>query len=228
MGTGDREPDSPVAGVDGCRNGWIAILLQNGTFHEARYATNIRDLLQSLVAVTVIAVDIPIGIDGAYPRTADIAARDFVGGRRSSVFMTPPRQVLEATDYFEATRTAKQLIGVGISRQAFGLALKIQEVDVVAPNDSRVVEVHPEVSFRAMAGDELLHSKKSWNGLREREELLLDVGITIPPNLPVPDSVASDDVLDACAAAWSALRYDRGEAKPLPATAPQRAPTIWY
>ncbi len=50
----------------------------------------------------------------------------------------------------------------GISQQAWALRRKIREVAVSA--DSRVFEVHPEVSFAAMRGAALRYSKRTWNG----------------------------------------------------------------
>jgi hypothetical protein len=43
------------------------------------------------------------------------------------------------------------------------------------------------------------------------------------PDLPYP----TEDVLDAAVAAWSALRYARGEARPLPAGHSARIGAIW-
>ena len=45
-----------------------------------------------------------------------------------------------------------RLSGKGISAQSYALRVKILEVEAVAESDTRVFEVQPEVSFRAMAG----------------------------------------------------------------------------
>ena len=47
-----------------------------------------------------------------------------------------------------------------------------------------------------MAGHALPHSKKSWNGMKLGEQLLLEAGMEIASDLPIPGSVAADDVLD--------------------------------
>ena len=101
----------------------------------------------------------------------DEEARRFVGPRRSSDFPTPPRAILEAPTYDEALALAQALGGPGISRQSFALAPKILEVDAAASSDDRIVEVHPEVSFRAMAGHPIDFPKQSWNGLLFRRQL---------------------------------------------------------
>ena len=76
----------------------------------------------------------------------------------------------------------------------------------MAARDNRVYEVHPEVSFVALAGQHLEVSKKQWNGHNARRALLAAHGILIPDDLGNTGTVGADDVLDAAAAAWSAHR----------------------
>lgn len=102
-----------------------------------------------------------------------------------------------------------------------------------AASDRRIVEVHPEVSFWALnRGAPLPYRKNSWNGLMMRLELLRSAGVVLPPALDGPDDVQPDDVVDAAAAAWSARRVVRGEARSLPeATGVDqngRPIAIWY
>lgn len=117
------------------------------------------------------------------------------------------------------------------SIQAFGLRASIFEAEELAAEDWRVIEVHPEVSFCAMAGRPPTHSKKSWNGVMERIRLLAAAGCGIQSHIGAAGVAGVDDVLDACAAAWSAERYRTGEAISLPAPPEQigaRSVAIWY
>src|SRR2546423_1476014 len=98
-----------------------------------------------------IALYIPIGIPAEGARPADTEARRFVGPRSSSVFTTPIRPVLQAPTYAEARRVATELTGRSVSAQTYGIARRILEVDEYAQQDKRVIEVHPEVSFRELA-----------------------------------------------------------------------------
>src|SRR5262249_44250360 len=148
----------------------------------------------------------------AAPRPADIAARRFVGARASSVFPTPVRAVLEAETYAEARAVAVELTGKSVSAQSYALRHRILEVDEHAERDERVIEVHPEVSFSELGRRPLL-SKHRTDGLAERRGLLEGAGIDLPDEVPW---VAEPDLLDASVAAWSAGRYARGEALPLP------------
>ncbi len=173
---------------------------------------------------SVVGVDIPIGLPSEGARAADVAARVFVGPRRSSVFPTPPRAALVAPTYAEGRRVLPSL-----SAQSFALGKKILEVEACL--EERVIEVHPEVSFAALAGGPLRHSKRSWNGQMERRRMLASAGIELPDELTGAGQAAADDVLDAAIVAWSAARKDRGEAMTLPADAPVqdgRPVAIWY
>jgi hypothetical protein len=149
--------------------GWVAVVLEaNRAFVTTD--RSIKRLIESQPSCAVIAVDMPIGLpaDGE-TRQCDQAARDYVGKRRNSVFPAPPRSVLRAATHKEATALATELNGKGISQQAYALRDKIEEVAPIADGDKRVIEVHPEVSFRALAWDTPLDfGKKSWNGQMHR------------------------------------------------------------
>jgi predicted RNase H-like nuclease len=223
---------SYVVGVDACRGGWVALASANGTVETCRVYGRMSELIGDHRAASVIAVDIPIGLSESSPRRADMEARRFVGPRRSSVFQTPPRAVLEAPTYADALARARSRGGPGISKQSFALAPRILEVDVEARADERIVEVHPEVSFRAMAGRWIEYPKKSWNGHSLRRRLLEENGILLPDDLSDGGLVPADDVIDAAAAAWTAGRIAGGEALTLPDPPEQdprgRAVAIWY
>ena len=220
-----------VVGVDGAKAQWVAVVLDDGRFGEAKRWRRLVDILVAFRDASIVAVDIPIGLQDQGERPPDRAARQFLGPRWTSVFMTPPRSVLEAPTYEEANARMRALTGGGISRQAYGLKKKILEVDELARGDRRIREVHPEVSFRAMAGGDLRHSKKSPFGFMERWELLRREGIEIPEEAFEIKGVGADDILDAAAAAWSARRVVGGHAKALPEdarTAGEDVAAIWY
>jgi predicted RNase H-like nuclease len=210
-----------VAGVDMAKGGLAVVVLEGDRVVEAFRCESFADAL--LVDAKVVGIDIPIGIPESGTREADAAARRFVGPRASSVFPTPVRRVLEATTYAEARRVATELTGKSVSAQAFALRRRILELDEYAYDDDRVIEVHPEVSFRELAHRPLL-PKKGTDGLVERRTLLEDAGIEVPPSVP---RVAEPDLLDATVAAWSARRYASGEAVPLPDGHHARIGAIW-
>jgi predicted RNase H-like nuclease len=168
-----------------------------------------------------VGVDIPIGLPETPLREADRVAREFVGERRSSVFATFPAVVLEAPTYEEAKAICVARGWPKPSIQSYGMRHRILEIARLAATDERVVEVHPEVSFRELLG-RTPSSKKTGSGGSERRLALAEAGIDLP-DLPHP----LDDVLDAAVVAWSAMRYARGNALPLPGGHGTRVGAIW-
>ena len=209
-----------VLGVDACKSGWIGIALSEGAV-VAYAAAEIGGLVGEAAAdgpLAVIAVDIPIGLPDTGRRQADILTRKKVGPLWPSVFMTPVRAALEAADYATAAGLSRRLAGEGISRQAFALQTKILQVDRwVRQAPHRVVEVHPEASFAELAGATLQSRKSCWAGIVLRRRLLAAAGISLPDDLGLAGGKAGvDDVLDAAAAAWTAVRVLRGQALATP------------
>jgi predicted RNase H-like nuclease len=212
-----------VAGVDGYRKGWVAVALDPSGDVQVSTHASFSEVLSS--QARVIAVDIPIDPPGLGVRATDAGARAFVGGSRASnVFSTPPRAALEARTFAEANEIARTITGKGITQQAFALGRKILEVHTLAEVDERVIEMHPEVSFRELAGEPVLESKHTAAGLTRRRELLEAAGVVLPGAVPgVPEA----DLLDAAAGAWTAARYAEGKAQALPAEHAGRLGAIW-
>jgi len=209
-----------VLGVDACKSGWIGIALSEGAV-SAYAAPEIGGLVEEAAVggpLAVIAVDIPIGLPDMGRRQADVLARKAVGPLWRSVFMTPVRAALAAHDYETAADLNRRLAGEGISQQAFALQAKILQVDRwVRETPRRVVEVHPEASFAELAHAALPSRKSCWAGTALRRRLLAEEGISLPDDLgPAGEKAAVDDVLDAAAAAWTAVRVHRGKARSMP------------
>ncbi|MFE0378524.1 DUF429 domain-containing protein [Streptomyces inhibens] len=226
-----------VLGIDACPAGWLAVGLRDGRFAEARAVTTLRSLLAGAAAgsVAVVAVDMPLGLLDAGWRRADTEAAALLGPRKGTVFRVPPRAVWQEEEYDDARRRCRELTGAGLSRQTWGLALKLREANacLAEPGGDRLFEVHPEVSFRALAGGTaLLPRKKSWAGQMARRSLLAAAGIVLPDDLGDAGRTPPDDVLDAAAAAWTAHRITRGRARSLPdppeRDAGGRPVAIWY
>lgn len=210
-----------VLGIDACRGRWLAVALENGRFEGARLDADLAALVDAWPDVAAVGVDIPIGVPEVPTRAADRAARAFVGERRSSVFPTFPRVVLDAPTYEEAKALCVERGWPRPSLQSYGMRHRILEVAGLAAGDERVFEVHPEVSFRQLAGRPLA-PKTTGLGASERRAALAAAGIELP-DLPYPE----DDVLDAAVAAWSAGRRARGRALPLPGWHRGRVGAIW-
>ena len=216
-------PDVPVLGVDACRGGWVGVVIdpdRRSSVFTASTISSLVALVRETYDVVVVGVDIPIGLPDTTGRAADAEARRELVGKASSIFSTPTRAALEAPTYADG-RAANVAAtgGTSVSAQAYALREKVLQVDawVRARPGVEVVEVHPELSFARMAGAPVLASKKDADGVRARREALAAHGIVAPPWFRGA-GFAEDDLLDACAAAWSAVRHSLGLSESFPET----------
>lgn len=225
-----------VAGVDGCRAGWVAFKVEVPSLVTSVDVVDLSELLSRRPNdLLCLAIDIPIGLLDC-SRACDKAARRLLRQPRgTSVFAAPCRAALTATTHAAASQINREKTGRGLSQQAFGIAHKIKQVDDAMTSDSQqwAFEVHPEVCFWALNQRRpMAHNKKTREGAADRINLLRLPFPNIERDLADrPSRVGADDLLDAAAAAWTALRWHRNEAESV--CSPERdqrnlATTIWY
>jgi len=229
-----------VAGVDGCKAGWIAVIDRPGVPPAAEVHRSFADVLAALPGDAIIAVDMPISLPeriGPDGRGPEHAVRQFLGKRKSSVFSIPSRKAVHAEEGpfadWEAMRAARRRADNearqtsdpprGLSFQAFALFPRIREIDRILRREPalsrRVFESHPEAVFAVLNEGEPMDLPKKTKGspnppgLAERRALL--VGRGIPPAFLVGTQAgaAEDDFLDACVLMLAARRIARGEAR---------------
>lgn len=225
-----------VAGVDGCRCGWVTFKIEVSAHATSVEVVNLPTWLRERPPdLACVGIDIPIGLlDG--PRACDRSARKLLGQPRgSSVFPAPCRTALGAQTYAEASSINRQKTTRGLSQQPWGIAPKIKQVDDAITSDCQrwALEVHPEVCFWALNQRRpMKHNKKTKEGTAERVVLLRRVFPQVETYLVNrPRAVGADDLLDAAAAAWTALRWHRNEAECV--CTPERdeedlSVAIWY
>jgi predicted RNase H-like nuclease len=207
-----------VRGVDGCRGGWLSVDVDRlGAGADARWRwwplASTDELLHD-TDVAVVAIDVPIGLPDAGRRACDQQARRLLGRRGVSVFPAPSRAVLGAPTYADARGILAARGGGSMSAQAFGIVPAVTAVDAClsAADDDRVVECHPEVSFCLLGGGPGLVGKRTAAGSAIRRQLLSSAWPQLDRVLRArPDRAPEDDVLDALACAWSALRIAAGQ-----------------
>ena len=216
--------DALVAGLDGCRAGWVVATISAGACPRPRFEVRVIDRLEAIVdhltsgRLRAAGIDMPIGLPATGPRACDVAARRMLGPRRGSVFPSPARTVLAARDYEEACARSRAASGKAISKQLFNILPKIREVDLVlaaAPGlQACLVEMCPELSFAVLAGAPMAHAKRSAEGRAERlaalRPLFGELGRLGEHVARPPTGAAPDDVLDAIVGAWTARRYAGG------------------
>ena len=134
------------------------------------------------VDADVVAIDMPIGLPDTGRRACDLQAKRLLGAAHPRVFLAPPRGVLDCPDHPTASARHRELAGgAGLSIQTWHIVDRMREVDDAA-DDPRLVEVHPELSFAALAG-RVLDRKRTAAGRAERLAALrtwlpgLDLGV---------------------------------------------------
>src|SRR5205085_8088110 len=117
-----------VLGADGVsRNRWVVAQWSGGdvTWHLLTGAAAVLELADA-VGAQAVALDVPIGLPADGRRPCDVLAYARLGARRSSVFMTPPRHVLEHFSYGDARAASPSL-----TAQAYALLSRVRDVDEV-------------------------------------------------------------------------------------------------
>jgi len=199
---------------------------------RVRLVARFIDVTAALEAPAVIAIDIPIGLPertGYGGRAAENAVRPLLGARQSSVFSVPSRAAIAARDYRDACRIALATSEPPrkVSKQLFMLAPKIREVDAALRADAalsqRVFEVHPELAFWRLNGEQALSEPKKVKsrpyelGLALRRQLLIKAGLPAAAvEASPPKGAGPDDLIDALACVVIAWRIFNGVAQPFP------------
>jgi predicted RNase H-like nuclease len=242
-----------VAGVDGCRSGWIVCLHCLDTRDtQLMHVKAFHEILQLTMPVKVVAVDMPIGPpDTTHRRECETLVRRMLGDRRASVFSTPARAVLEACGpelvearrgsttqarraaisrvYRKALKINRSVLGTGLSLQSFHIIPKILEVDQCLGTSSQsttIIETHPELIFRVLAGGTSLGSSKHVEaGIGRRLEILAQNGhagieaswAKLKEKLSLHTAHASlDDAIDAAACCVTAEMHALGNTESFP------------
>ncbi|MGY1752370.1 DUF429 domain-containing protein [Blastococcus sp. SYSU D01042] len=198
-----------VLGVDGWRGRWVGALLEGRSVRLL--VLDDVDAVLAVPDVELVAIDMPIGLSDDGRRLCDDEARARLARAGSSVFPAPLRQVLGAADYVDACRISVAASGKALSKQAWNLVPAIRQLDDALgdPPSDRVVEVHPELAFRAIDA-RVTDPKVTARGTVQRLSALREVMDVEQALADAPRLVPMIDALDACAAAWSAQRLADG------------------
>jgi predicted RNase H-like nuclease len=220
-------------GLDGFRNGWVAVTL-DGDQQTISFHANVAEALSG--RFDWAGIDIPIGMTEDGKRACDLLARERLRPHFSRVFTGARRWLWqEFSDPDEANREAPRRGQTRVSRQLWHLGRKIMEVDAFlrAHPLIDVCEVHPELVFLRLNGNKPLPAKKSEEGDALRRRLLKRQGFRVIDRWLDKERIGTgakrDDVLDACAVAIAA-RDPKGS---LPEGAPpldkyQLPMRIWF
>jgi predicted RNase H-like nuclease len=211
-----------VAGLDGCKAGWLIAACPPFRFGECRVWIEPSHDAALSVAADIAVIDVPIGLTDAQsqPRATDGAARGFLR------LMNTDRRVSPGSRVFPApSRTALALFRAGLdyhalnarldepkmSQQAFHITGRIAAVDAWMTPDRQKTrrEGHPEVAFARLTG-RTLPPKKTQAGAGARDTALRGLGFDTAGLAATlgkrTGRWAMDDLRDACVLAWVASR----------------------
>jgi predicted RNase H-like nuclease len=236
--------DRLFVGAVWCSGPWLAVVFEGETFDHAGVFDGIGDVwLRYEEEVERLLVDVPIGLveEGSEGRQCDSLARDVLGERRETVFRPPVREATLKRRFPAASRTHERRTGRDLSRAAFETSEAIAAVDELLQElpEARdaVAEAHPEVCFRAFAGEPMAHPRDIAGGYAERLRTLAeydpDGPVTVQATAEATDGadVAVADVLDAVVLAYTA-RPGSGTLRSLPSDPPTDAEGLpmcmWY
>ncbi|MEU5690418.1 DUF429 domain-containing protein [Actinosynnema sp. NPDC020468] len=201
-----------IAGVDGTPGGWVVALVEGRTSVTWHVVPHARDVLEVTAGCAAVGVDMALRSPETGYRASDVAARELLGAARSSMFMAPIAAVLACETYEEACAVSRASHGKAISKQSWFIVPKMREWRLPLP--ARVVEVHPETTFRHL-DPRVTDGKRTARGVGQRIAAL-QAFVDVPTAVAdLPKGPSTDDVLDALAAAWSAHRWHAGESRSL-------------
>ena len=130
------------------------------------------------------------------------------------MFPAPLRCTLDCDTYEQACQASAKASGKKLTKQAFAILPKIRQVDDYLRRDSviaaRVREVHPEVCFTYWNGGRpMKFAKLSGFGFVERFRIVEQSFPGAAEQIRehhAANEVSDDDILDALAALWTAIR----------------------
>lgn len=223
---------SHYVGATWCSAGWLAVAYTETEYAHAEVFDEVGRLWARYdESAARVLVDVPIGLraSGNDPRPPEPLAREVLGERSEAVVAAPVREATRKQTYRAANRVTERKADRSLSRRAHARSRGIADVDdlLQAIDDAREVfrESHPEVCFRAFAGEPLQYRTEIAAGYAERMRALAAFDRDAPP---VVQSAAEEtdgaevgvrSVLDAVALALTA-RPGPGELRALPPDPP--------
>ena len=203
-----------IAGVDGCKDKWIAVVdLGNGQT-EIRNPCTFLELYEDR-NLDLVVIDVPIGLPDKGYRRADLEAKHLLKHRHVCVFPAPTRLILDCDSREEACERCIEVGDKRVNVFQWAIRPKVRDIDLVLRKhekvQERIREGHPEVTFALMNQNKPMLSKKKPAGLDDRIKLLRSYFSDIRTGAP-----HLEDVLDAYALLWTAKKIQLGSERRFP------------
>lgn len=219
-----KQDDSLCIGVDGCRGGWIAAVINRGKVKIERY-TNIKDIIEKNSSFNELLIDMPIGFPSGIDDTRpDAVARKIVSPRGSTIFSTPCRDTVYADSEEDQIKRNKECIRKGLSKQTMAIIPKMRELDAFLQANTEyknvIKESHPEICFARLNGSVVMSKKSKDEGLEERYCILRRYLPGLKRSMILEKSKElgcnKDDIIDAICLAVTGSLSTLGKAESIP------------
>ncbi len=211
-------------GVDGCKDGWIAAVLDHGILRVERL-DSIAALINRYPVFDSFLIDMVIGLrNRPEQQRPDSLARKELRSRASTVFPVPSRTAVYADGEAAQKQANLAALGKSLAKQTVAIIPKIREVDEYLDSHpeykNRILESHPELDFARLNGSVLFSRKKKPEGIEERKAILKKYlsGIDLPDvgEKAKELNCKADDILDAVCLAVTAALEANGLCETLP------------
>ena len=223
--------DGQFVGIDGCRDGWIAAVLDYGQLRIERYHT-VLDIMCQFPTADAYLIDMAIGLPESITEMKnrpDREARKELGKRGSAVFPIPCRQAVKVdSDDPQASVKMREMnrsiLDKSLSSQSIRIIPKIRELDEFLDEHKEyknvLCEAHPELCFTRLKGQALKMKKKEIEGLEERRKIFFKY-LKNEMLEGIPDRAKflgcmPDDIMDALCLAVSAALKAHGMCEAIP------------
>ena len=221
-----------IGAVPSDGEGWFAAVFDREGYVEAGAHEGIGAVWTRYEEVAErLLVGAPVGSvapDGD-PRECDVQARTLLGERGRVVVDPPVREAARKRRYPAAARVHERVTGRELAERAFELSDAVAALDDLlteVPETREVVaEAHPEICYRAFAGEPMAFPRATAGGYAERMRTLAEFDHDPPPTIQSAAEAAGGarvtvhDVLDAVALGYTA-RPGLGEFRSLPPDPP--------
>ena len=216
--------DGLYIGVDGCRGGWIAAVLDHGEFRLERY-DSISSIVNVYPAFDAFMIDMAIGLrNSAEQKRPDHDAKIELGAKASTVFPIPSREAVYAEGEEAQKEANKRTLGKSLAKQSLAIIPKIRELDEFLNEHSeyknRILESHPEVAFARLNGSVVMSRKKEEPGLSVRGHILSEYldknDLSGLYDKAKELECGQDDLIDAICLAVTGAMHAHGQTETLP------------
>lgn len=213
-------------GIDGCRGGWIAAVIDQGELRIEKYV-NIQELISKYPLFDDMLIDMVIGLPSdqeQYERRPDCTARRLIVPRTSTIFAVPSRQAVYEDTEERQIDANKMALGKGLAKQTMAIIPKMRELDgFLAENKNYknvIRESHPEVCFARLNGTVVMTKKSEMEGLMERVHILSGYlpGLSVELIISRAKELCcnADDIVDAVCLAVTANLSIQGRSEVIP------------